>query len=300
LFLLLSFRQLMKEVHQGESWGIVRSEDPIGVFDSGIGGLTVVSAIQKALPNETIYYFGDTARCPYGDKTPEQVIQFSLEICDFLVGKGVKMIVIACNTATSAALPVLMKRYNVPVIGVIGPGARAAVHSGNCQRIGVIGTVVTIASKAYEKEIHRLSSETEVFSSACPKFVPLVEQGRFTGDIVQGVVRDSLSSLQSVGIDTLILGCTHYPLLKSTIQKVMGNEVTLISSATETALEMKSRLEETHMARSPLANAKPVHRYFTTGSPEKMYMALREWLHVSDSQLSVEMVSLDLTDNAGE
>jgi glutamate racemase len=296
--------ELVLEVHEGESWGIVHSEDPIGVFDSGIGGLTVVSEIQKALPNETIYYFGDTARCPYGDKTPEQVIQYSLEICDFLIKKGVKMIVIACNTATSAALPILVKRYNVPVIGVVGPGARAAVHAGKCQRIGVIGTAVTIASNAYEREVHRLSANSEVYSFACPRFVPLVEQGKFTGDSVEQIVRDSLNPLQSIGIDTLILGCTHYPLLQATIQKVMGHKVTLISSATETALEINSRLNISNMAHSPSGNGqmpdKSRHRYFTTGNPQKMQTALGEWLKVSDSQTRVEMVSLDLAENTGE
>ena len=288
------------KVHQGKSWGIVCSEDPIGIFDSGIGGLTVVSAIQEVLPNEVIYYFGDTARCPYGDKTPEQVIQFSIEICDFLVTKGVKMIVIACNTATSAALPILASRYSIPVIGVVGPGARAAVHAGNGRRIGVIGTAVTIASKAYEKEIRRLSLDSVVHSLACPKFVPLVEQGKFEGELVEKIVRESLLPLQSTGIDTLILGCTHYPLLQSTIQKVVGDDVCLISSATETAFEVEDKLAKVHMARKSQSDVKAEHRYFTTGNSERMRIALREWLHVSCSQLNVEMVSLGLTRHTEE
>ncbi len=270
----------------------MRSEDPIGVFDSGIGGLTVVSAIQKTLPNEIIYYFGDTARCPYGDKTPEQVVEFSVEICDFLVSQGVKMIVIACNTATSAALPVLVARYSIPILGVIEPGARAAVHRRMCKRVGVIGTVVTIASKAYEKEIRRLSAMANVYSYACPKFVPLVEQGQFEGPFVEQIVKESLAPLLTKHIDTLILGCTHYPLLQPVIQKVIGNPVCLISSATETAVEVKTRLKVDCLARLQMVPHRPVHRYFTTGDPNRMRTALREWLVVSESQLRVEMVSL--------
>ncbi len=285
---------LPAKVHQGESWVIVRSEDPIGVFDSGIGGLTVASAIQKALPDEIIYYFGDAARCPYGDKTPQQVIDYSIEICDFLVEQRVKMIVIACNTATSAALPVLAHRYSIPVIGVIGPGSRAAVHKKPCHRVGVIGTAVTIASGAYEKEIRRLSQKATVYSYACPKFVPLVEQGLFEGPVVEQVVRDSLAPLLTKQVDTLILGCTHYPLLQGVIQKVMGEHVSLISSATETAIEVKSKLAEESIDQKVKSSSPSTHQYFTTGDAHRMRTALKEWLGIPDSQFHVEMVSLVL------
>ncbi len=272
----------------------MQAESPIGVFDSGVGGLTVASAIREALPDEVIYYFGDTARCPYGDKTPKQVVQYSIEICDFLMGQGVKMIVIACNTATSAALPVLSERYTIPVIGVIQPGARAAVRGESWERIGVIGTAVTIASGAYEREIRRLHRQAEVFSYACPTFVPLVEQGTFTGPMVEKVVAASLAPLQVKQVDTLILGCTHYPLLQQVIQHTMGSRVRLISSATETAIEVKEQLQTTDLTRCHQPQQKPLHRFFTSGDATRMKIALCQWMHFPDSQFDVEMVSLFL------
>ncbi|OFW75053.1 MAG: glutamate racemase, partial [Alicyclobacillus sp. RIFOXYA1_FULL_53_8] len=225
-----------------ESWGTVEDVRPIGVFDSGIGGLTVAAAISRELPNEQIYYFGDTARCPYGDRDPEEVVQYSIQVLDFLYEQGVKMLVVACNTATAAALPILVERYDVPVLGVIQPGARAATTISGHGKIGVIGTAVTVRSGAYEWAVKEVDNSADVISLACPAFVPLVERGDLQGPEVESIVRESLETLVAQSVDTLILGCTHYPLLQDTIQLVMGSRVRLISSAEETAREVRLRL----------------------------------------------------------
>ncbi len=246
---------------------------PIGVFDSGVGGMTVVSSIARILPSERIFYFGDTARCPYGDRSPAEVYQYTIESLDFLLAQGVKLLVVACNTATAIALPRLMTRYRIPVIGVIKPGAQTAVAASQSGRIGVIGTAVTVASNAYANEIHRLSPEAEVFSLACPKFVPLVESGILRGSAVQSIVDESLRPLIHRDVDVLILGCTHYPLLQEVIGSAMGANVQLISSAEETARQIKQWLTE----HGKLANEqKPVHHFFTTGDGVRMTRAADE------------------------
>ncbi len=232
--------------------------------------------MKRVLPAEAILYFGDTARCPYGDKTPQQVLEYSLEVCDFLVSQGVKMLVVACNTATAAALPALQARYSVPVVGVVGPGARAAAMATQSSRIGVIGTQVTIASGVYEHAVHALIPAAQVYSLACPEFVPLVERGETSGAAVEEIVRNRLQPLKSLEIDTLVLGCTHYPHLQGVIQHVMGDGVRLISSADETAREVKSALEATGQSAG-VRTAVP-DRYFTSGDPLWMERALRRWL----------------------
>ncbi|MCM8763081.1 MAG: glutamate racemase [Candidatus Omnitrophica bacterium] len=215
---------------------------PIGIFDSGIGGLTVVKEIMRQLPGEDIVYFGDTARVPYGTKSKETVIRFSIENILFLLKQNVKLICIACNTASSVALPVIRNHFRVPLVGVISPGAREAVYATQNKRIGVIGTSATIKSMAYEFEIKSLEPKAVVKSQACPLFVPFVEEGWLAGGIIEGVALKYLKPLKESHIDTLILGCTHYPLLKPVIKKVIGKDVVLIDSAKQVAIEIKKIL----------------------------------------------------------
>lgn len=219
-------------------------DKPIGVFDSGIGGLTVVKEVIKLLPYENIIYFGDTARVPYGIKSKETIIKFSLENTLLLLQRDVKMIVVACNTSSSLALPVIRRHFKIPILGVIMPGAKEAVYATKNKRIGVIGTRATINSGAYEEEIKRLDSAVKVFSQSCPMFVPIVEEGWANDAITKKIIEKYMQPMKSRGIDTLILGCTHYPLLKSKIQQVMGNGVTLIDSAQQVALEVKQVLSQ--------------------------------------------------------
>ncbi|PIQ83245.1 MAG: glutamate racemase [Candidatus Omnitrophica bacterium CG11_big_fil_rev_8_21_14_0_20_63_9] len=238
---------------------------PIGVFDSGIGGLTVVKAVMEELPSESIIYFGDTARVPYGTKSKSTIVKFSLENVEFLLRFGVKCIVIACNTSSSWALPTLRKYFKVPIIGVIRPGALAAVQATRTKRIGVIGTKATIHSGAYEAAIHRFDPTIKVFSESCPLFVPLVEEGWLNGSICKEIATKYLESLKRQRIDTLILGCTHYPLLTSTIQHVLGPDVTLVDSAKQTAVEVRGVL----MGAETLCDhrLRPRYRFFVTDEP---------------------------------
>jgi glutamate racemase len=207
---------------------------PIGIFDSGLGGLTVARSIYDRLPGECTIYFGDTARVPYGPKSPETVRRYSLEILRWLLDQGVKAVVVACNTSTAHALPALQAASPVPVIGVIEPGARAAAASGRGP-IGVIGTAGTIASNAYMAAIHRRCPEARVEQKACPLFVPLVEEGWFEHPAAELIAREYLAPLREAGVEALVLGCTHYPLLKPLLQRVMGPDVELIDSGEATA-----------------------------------------------------------------
>jgi glutamate racemase len=207
----------------------------IGVFDSGIGGLTVMKELLSRLPGESFIYFGDTARVPYGTKSAETVLKFSRENIAFLMAQGVKLVVVACNTASAEALPALQEETSVPVIGVIRPGIQAAVAATSAARIGVIGTMATIRSKAYQTGIKELAPQAEVFARACPLFVPLAEEGWVDGEVAELVARKYLSGFRDEGVDALVLGCTHYPLLRRVIGRVMGPEVKLVDSAIETA-----------------------------------------------------------------
>lgn len=215
---------------------------PIGVFDSGVGGLTVVKELIHQLPAEDIVYFGDTARVPYGIKSPDTVIRFSIENILFLLKQNVKLICVACNTASSVALPVIKNHFQVPIVGVITPGVKEAVHATQNKRIGVIGTRATIKSRAYEKEIKKLDASVKVIAAACPLFVPFVEEGWLEGEVVLKVTKTYLQPLKQARVDTLILGCTHYPILKSVMKRVLGKEITLVDSAKQVALEVKERL----------------------------------------------------------
>ncbi|MDR0270593.1 MAG: glutamate racemase [Paenibacillus sp.] len=251
-------------------------QQAIAILDSGVGGLTVVKEIMRQLPREKIIYFGDTARTPYGPRSSEEVRKFTEQIVDFLCQFNPKAIVIACNTATAAALDYISAKVPIPVIGVIHPGARAAISATKTGNIGVIGTIGTIGSGAYTSALQQLSPYVHVVSEACPALVPLVEQGQFRSKETTAVVDESLRNMKSSSIDCLILGCTHYPFLKDTIQGVIGKGVKLISSADETAREVSTILYD----KGQLANrnVSPVHQFFCSGDVEMFQKIAKSWL----------------------
>jgi len=222
--------------------------DPIGVFDSGIGGLTVAAALKRLLPSEAIFYIGDTARVPYGGKSRKTVERYSVEIGGLLLAEQAKIIVVACNTASALAVPRMKEIFNVPVQGVVAPGAEAAVRATKNGRIGVIGTRATIASGAYERAIHALDPKLKVFSDPCPLLVPFIEEGLFDDPITDQVIARYLEPLLAENIDTLVLGCTHYPLARLAIGRVAGDKVTLVDSAENCALAVKALLESQTLA----------------------------------------------------
>jgi glutamate racemase len=242
------------------------TRQPIGVFDSGLGGLTVVKSLIEHLPSESIIYFGDTARVPYGTKSKSTIVKFSLENVEFLLRFDVKCIVIACNTSSSWALPTLRKYFKVPIVGVIRPGAMAAARQTRNKRIGVIGTTATIRSGAYEAAIHRIDPAITVFSRSCPLFVPLVEEGWRNDDIAVQVARRYLEPMRRQRIDTLILGCTHYPLLSGAIRKVMGPGVALVDSGRQTASEVREVLSDADTLS--ISQGTPRYRFFVTDEPQ--------------------------------
>ncbi len=240
---------------------------PIGVFDSGIGGLTVLRALMERLPGEKFIYVGDTARVPYGIRSKETVQRYAREIAGFLVSEGIKLLVVACNTASAVALDTLKGDLSVPVIGVIEPGARAATQRTRNHRVGVIGTETTIKSNSYVKHIKSINPEITVITKACPLFVPLVEEGWTDGPVTEMVTRKYLADVIEARIDTLVLGCTHYPLLKGVIQKVVGPGVVLIDSAEETALEVKRTLQEMSLLNNTSRAEEAV--FYVTDAPER-------------------------------
>jgi glutamate racemase len=249
---------------------VERASAPIGVFDSGLGGLTVAHAIMRQLPAESLIYFGDTARVPYGPKSPDTVRRYSREISAFLIEQGVKAIVVACNTATAHALPTLREELDVPVIGVVEPGARAAVRATRTGHIGVIGTAGTIRSQAYVRAIHAENPDVRVTALACPLFVPLVEEGWTNHEATHVVAEEYLAPFVKDPIDTLVLGCTHYPLLKPVIGEIIGRSVRLIDSAEETAADTRRMLQEFALA-SPSAAA--AYRFVASDDPQQ-FLAL--------------------------
>lgn len=235
----------------------------IGIFDSGIGGLTVVKEVARLLPYENIVYFGDTARVPYGVKSKETIVKFSIENTLFLLQKNVKMIVVACNTSSSIALPEIRRHFKIPMMGVIGPGAKEAVYATKNGRIGVIGTRATINSGAYEAEIRRLDPRAKVFGQACPMLVPIVEEGWGSDPVAAKVAEKYLAPLRARHVDTLILGCTHYPLLKAVIHRIMGPSVVLIDSALQVAAEVRQVLSQEGLTRSP-RGGRGRHEYYVS------------------------------------
>ncbi len=245
----------------------MEKEKPIGVFDSDIGGLTVVKRLMSVLPKESIVYFGDTARVPYGSKSNETVIEYSIQNTKFLLQKGVKAVVVACNTASSIALDELKKNFDVPVIGMIMPGAQMAVENTRNKKIGVIGTRATISNKAYSKAIKEIDADIEVFEKACPLFVPLAEEGWTHHKATYEIAEEYLKELSDKEIDTLVLGCTHYPVLRKAIQSMMGDEVTLVDSAEETAKDVAMVLAERDLLRTTMTRG--VYTYFVTDIPHR-------------------------------
>lgn len=245
----------------------------VGVFDSGVGGLTVVRRIVERLPGEAIYYLGDTARVPYGTKSPDTVIRYARSCAGVLMAREVKLLVVACNTASAFALDTLREELDIPVLGVIEPGARAAVAATRNGRIGVIGTAGTVRSGRYTETIHALDPDLVVLSQPCPLFVPLAEEGWTAGEVPLSVARTYLEPLLQQGIDTLVLGCTHYPLLKAVIAEAAGADIRLVDSADETAAVVRHTLEALGIeSPAPLI---PQYRYFVTDAPE-MFMHVGE------------------------
>ncbi len=247
---------------------------PIGVFDSGLGGLTVVRALMDRLPAESIIYYGDTARVPYGPKSPDTVRRYSREIAGYLAGEGIKALVVACNTATAHALPILSDTLDVPVIGVVAPGARAAVRATR-GRVGVIGTAGTIASGAYERAIAAMDPGVNVVATACPLFVPLVEEGWVDTEATRLIAHTYLAPLAAAGIDTLVLGCTHYPLLAQRIAEAVPG-ATLIDAAAETAVETGAILAARGLAAP--SGASPTYRFIASDAPGQFLRAARAFL----------------------
>ncbi|AXF55826.1 glutamate racemase [Salicibibacter kimchii] len=250
---------------------------PIGIIDSGIGGLTVAKEISRQLPKEPMIYIGDTARCPYGPRSAEEVRMFTWQMINYLLNENIKMLVIACNTATAVVLDEVQKRLPIPVVGVVQPGALAALKVTNTNEIAVIGTEGTVNSNAYPQAIASIQGEKViVHSHACPTFVPLVEQGGASADEAHAVVVDTLHPLLKKSFDTLILGCTHYPLLEPIIQNVVGNEVKVISSGSETAREVSTILQ--HQGLNQKDDRTQEHVFFTTGSVQQFQTIAARWL----------------------
>ena len=264
----------------------------IGILDSGVGGLTVVREVMRQLPSEPIVYFGDTAHCPYGPRPAEEIRRFTADIVNFLTSTfSLKALVIACNTATAVAFEKVRRSVNIPVVGVIDPGARAAIKVSKYGRIGVIGTEGTIQSGAYERALHRINPEVRIVSLACPSFVPIVESGKAEADETLPLVRQALLPLQKHSLDALILGCTHYPLLTKHIARTMGHKVELLNSAKETARELSSILSENDILTSPVHERlePPHHTFFTSGSPEMFRQIAARWLGMLVNVKSVHL-----------
>lgn len=247
----------------------IKRNAPVGVFDSGVGGLTVAREIMRHLPNENIIYFGDTARVPYGSKSEDNIIRYSRQIVNFLKTQGVKAIVIACNTASALALDVVSAENDIPIIGVIEPGARAALGVTATKKIGVIGTEATIRSQMYDKIIQGFDAEATVIGKACPLFVPLVEEGFAKHHVTEEVIDYYLASFLQTDIDSLILGCTHYPLLRSRIREYVGERITLVNPAYETAMDLKKLLQETGMDNPDAADEYASYKFYVSDAADK-------------------------------
>ena len=242
---------------------------PVGVFDSGVGGLTVAREIMRQLPNENLVYFGDTARVPYGSKSRDNIIRYSRQIIHFLKTKGVKAIVIACNTASALALDVVREESDIPIIGVVEPGARAALQITQTKKIGVIGTEATVQSAMYGKIIKGLDPTVSVIGKACPLFVPLVEEGFAKHKVTEEIIDYYLASMKESDIDSLILGCTHYPLLRSRIRAYLGDKIQLVNPAYETAMDLKYILKESGMENAGKEGEHATYSFFVSDAADK-------------------------------
>ncbi|WP_107840796.1 glutamate racemase [Metasolibacillus meyeri] len=260
---------------------------PIGVIDSGVGGLTVAKAIMKLLPNEIIYYIGDTARCPYGPRTEQEVRQFTWQMAKTLEKMNIKMLVVACNTATAVTLESLQKKMAIPVIGVINAGARAATKKTKRNEVVVLATKGTIKSAAYEKALYSLSTKVKVIPLACPTFVPLVESGEYEGQFSYDLVAEALKTLKDVSFDTVILGCTHYPIIQKQIEAAVGGGVHVVSSAEETACHVLEFLSYQNQLRTN--DIAPQHVFFTSGSVPIFRAIAERWL--GQQNLNIERIT---------
>lgn len=249
---------------------------PIGVFDSGLGGLTVVKELIRELPCEDIVYFGDTARVPYGSKSKETIVRFTLDNILFLLNQNVKLIVIACNTSSSIALPKIKEYFGVPLIGVIEPGAKEAIRVTRNNRIGVIGTEATVKSKSYQEKIKELSKKANVFVKACPLFVPLVENGHTNSKFTIDIAKFYLAEFKKNDIDTVVLGCTHYPLLKASITEVLGKDIVLVDSAKVVAQEVKKLLDCMNIKSSSKTPSK--QRFYVSDEPDSFRLKAKRFL----------------------
>lgn len=270
----------------------------IGFMDSGVGGLTVVREALRQLPLETVYFIGDQARLPYGPRSSAEVQQFSEQMAAFLMKKNIKMLVIACNTATAAALDDLKEKLPIPVIGVISPGSRAALKVTKNRRIGVIGTEGTVKSHAYEQAILAKDNSVKVFSLACPKFVSLVESNAYKSSVAKKVVAETLQYFENKNVDTLVLGCTHYPLLRPIIQDVMGDEVRLIDSGAETIGTVSALLDYFDIAKDANGDQQ-TNAYYTTASPASFNQIASQWLkfEVQAQKTQIKQLKLEVSDN---
>jgi glutamate racemase len=265
--------------------GPAHASQPIGVFDSGIGGLTVVAALRTLLPNESIFYLGDTARVPYGGKSAATVQRYSLEIAEMLLGENAKTVVVACNTASALALPRLEETLPVTVTGVIVPGAGAAIASTRSGHIGVIGTRATIASGAYERALRSLNPDIRVTARACPLLVPLIEEGWLDSPVTEQVILQYLAPLMEDGVDTIVLGCTHYPLLRNAIARLVGDKVALVDSAQNCALAVRDLLERENLS-APESNAAQL-QVALTDPPDAFLRVAREALNLDVGEIKV-------------
>jgi glutamate racemase len=259
---------------------------PIGVFDSGVGGLTVVKALRDRLPNETVVYLGDTARVPYGPKSPETVQRYALELAQMLMQKNAKALVVACNTVSSVALPLLMRKFSVPVIGVIEPGARAALEATRNRHVGVIGTRATIRSGAYEKALRSTGNDVRVSSRACPLLVPLIEEGLLDDEVTDRVIVRYLEPLLADEIDTLVLGCTHYPLLSGAIARALGREITIVDSAANCATAVQETLDRQSLG-SPATERGELHVALTDSADNFLNVA-RDALQLNFGEIKLQ------------
>ena len=260
----------------------------IGIMDSGVGGLTVAKEIMHQLPNENIVYLGDTARCPYGPRPSLEVKQYTWEMARFLYNQDIKMLVIACNTATAVSPEEIQLAFDIPVLGVIAPGARSAIKNTKNGQIGILGTSGTIKSKAYESALRDLKDSILTYPLACPKFVPLVESGEHAGSMAKKIIAETLFPLKNTNIDTLILGCTHYPLLQPIIEQYMGPSIEDIRSGDETAREVSAILSYRQELNDRYEKDK--HHFYTTGSSTIFGQVAMEWLQ--NKQLSIDMIRL--------
>ena len=262
---------------------------PIGIFDSGVGGLTVASQVIKQLENEEIVYFGDTARVPYGNKSKETITKFSRQDVRFLLSKGVKAVIIACNTASANSLDDLINNFDIPVFGVVGPGAKEAVRVTQNQKRGIIATIGTVRSDAYKKAINNVNSTVQVYSKACPLFVPLAEEGWANEEITRLTAEKYLKELVEKGVDTVVMGCTHYPLLRQCLQSVVGEKVRLVDPAYETAKAIKEYLGKNNMLRT--SKTQPQHSFFVSDTTDMFEKICSEALNKTYATEEIDIES---------